>query len=110
MALYRNHGENTPLLGRIKLGTTELSNGCWGIPLCSCVFHWVLEWSWHQNCTNMETRKRVKRMKKTIAITEECNQLLKELAEKNDTTESKIVKWAIEELSLIHISEPTRRS
>jgi len=30
MALYRNHGENTPLLGRIKLGTTELSNGCWG--------------------------------------------------------------------------------
>lgn len=36
-------------------------------------------------------------MKKTIAITEECNQLLKELAEKNDTTESKIVKWAIEE-------------
>lgn len=34
-------------------------------------------------------------MKKTIAITEECNQLLKELAEKNDTTESKIVKWAI---------------
>ncbi|WP_417123691.1 hypothetical protein, partial [Ruminococcus bicirculans (ex Wegman et al. 2014)] len=47
--------------------------------------------------TNMETRKRVKRMKKTIAITEECNQLLKELAEKNDTTESKIVKWAIEE-------------
>ena len=30
-------------------------------------------------------------MKKTIAITEECNQLLKELAEKNDTTESKIV-------------------
>lgn len=27
MALYRNHVENTPLLGRIKLGTTELSNG-----------------------------------------------------------------------------------
>lgn len=36
-------------------------------------------------------------MKKTVAITDECNQLLKELAKKNDTTESKIVKWAIEE-------------
>jgi len=42
-------------------------------------------------------KKEGKKMKKTIAITEECNQLLKELAEKNDTTESKIVKWAIEE-------------
>ncbi|WP_178182329.1 hypothetical protein [uncultured Ruminococcus sp.] len=36
-------------------------------------------------------------MKKTVAITEECNNLLKELAKNNDTTESKIVKWAIEE-------------
>lgn len=36
MALYSKMCENAPLLGRIKLGTTELSNGTWGVPLCSC--------------------------------------------------------------------------
>lgn len=36
-------------------------------------------------------------MKKTITLTDESNQLLKQLAANNDTTESKIVKWAIEE-------------
>ncbi|MFQ8787499.1 hypothetical protein [Ruminococcus sp.] len=79
MALYRKSAKHPALSGRIKLGTTVLSKrAAGGIPfMLLCLFTGSWSGLRKSKLHKYGNKKRVKRMKKTIAITEECNQLLK---------------------------------